>query len=215
MDAARIWRQLSAMAEMQDDHNLLVHPRWRHQGHDYYRAVWVECAELLDHFGWKWWKQQQADLEQVKLEIIDIWHFGLSELLRANQMDERLVARLANILASAEAVDFRASVEDLALESLATKQFDLEAFVTVMRALPMTFDELYRGYVAKNVLNAFRQQHGYQDGSYRKLWHDGREDNEHLVEIVASLDADADSFVADLKAAIAARYALASPASRS
>ena len=136
-------------------------------------------------------------------------------MLRANQIDEQLAARLANILASAEAVDFRASVENLALESLATKQFDLEAFVTVMRALPMTFDELYRGYVAKNVLNAFRQQHGYQDGSYRKLWHDGREDNEHLVEIVASLDADADSFVADLKAAIAARYALASPASTS
>lgn len=213
MDAARIWRQLSAMAEMQDHHNRLVHPRWRHQGHDYYRAVWVECAELLDHFGWKWWRRQQADLEQVKLEIIDIWHFGLSELLRADQLDERLAARLAHVLANADAVDFRASVEDLALKSLATRQFDLEAFVTVMRALPMTFDELYRSYVAKNILNAFRQEHGYQDGSYRKRWHDGREDNEHLVEIVAALDADANSFVADLGAAIAARYALASPAS--
>ncbi len=215
MDAARIWRQLSAMAEMQDHHNRLVHPRWRHQGHDYYRAVWVECAELLDHFGWKWWKRQQADLEQVRLEIIDIWHFGLSELLRADQLDERLAARLADVLANADAVDFRAGVEDLALKSLATRQFDLEAFVTVMRALPMTFDELYRGYVAKNILNAFRQEHGYQDGSYRKRWHDGREDNEHLVEIVASLDADADSFLADLGAAIAARYALASAGSTS
>lgn len=212
MDAARIWRQLSAMAEMQDHHNRLVHPRWRHQGHDYYRAVWVECAELLDHYGWKWWKRQQADLEQVKLEIIDIWHFGLSELLRGNQLGERLAARLADALGSAEAVDFRASVENLALESLATRQFDLVAFVSVMRALPMTFDELYQGYVAKNILNAFRQEHGYQDGSYKKRWHDGREDNEHLVEIVAALDADADSFVADLVAAIAARYALASPA---
>lgn len=215
MDAARIWRQLSAMAEMQDHHNRLVHPRWRHQGHDYYRAVWVECAELLDHYGWKWWKRQQADLEQVKLEIIDIWHFGLSELLRGNQLGEPLAARLADALGSAEAVDFRASVENLALESLATRQFDLVAFVSVMRALPMTFDQLYQGYVAKNILNAFRQEHGYQDGSYRKRWHDGREDNEHLVEIVAALDADADSFVADLAAAIAARYALASPASTS
>ena len=215
MDAARIWRQLSAMAEMQDHHNRLVHPRWRHQGHDYYRAVWVECAELLDHYGWKWWKRQQADLEQVKLEIIDIWHFGLSELLRGNQLGEPLAARLADALGSAEAVDFRASVENLALESLATRQFDLVAFVSVMRALPMTFDQLYQGYVAKNILNAFRQEHGYQDGSYRKRWHDGREDNEHLVEIVAALDADADSFVSDLAAAIAARYALASPASTS
>lgn len=214
MDTARLWRQLSAMADMQDHHNRLVHPRWRHQGHDYYRAVWVECAELLDHYGWKWWKRQQTDLEQVRLEIIDIWHFGLSELLRANQLNERLAARLADVLASADAVDFRGSVENLALRSLALRQFDIEAFVVVMRALPMTFDELYRGYVAKNILNAFRQEHGYQDGSYRKRWHDGREDNEHLVEIVASLDADADSFVADLGAAIAERYALARPTSR-
>ena len=212
MDVARIWRQLAVMAEMQDDHNRLVHPRWRQQGHDYYRAVWVECAELLDHYGWKWWKQQEADLEQVRLEIIDIWHFGLSELLRANQFDEKLAERLANALARDDTVGFRAGVEDLALKSLATQRFDLEAFVAVMRALPMTFDELYRGYVAKNVLNAFRQEHGYQDGSYRKRWHDGREDNEHLVEIVASLDADADSFVVDLGAALAARYALATPA---
>jgi len=212
MNVAKIWRQLAVMAEMQDDHNRLVHPRWREQGHDYYRAVWVECAELLDHYGWKWWKQQEADLDQVRLEVIDIWHFGLSELLRANQFDEKLAERLADALAHDDTVGFRAGVENLALKSLATHRFDLEAFVAVMRALPMTFDELYRGYVAKNVLNAFRQEHGYQDGSYRKRWHDGREDNEHLVEIVAALDADGDSFVADLDAALAARYALATPA---
>lgn len=211
MEVARIWRQLAVMAEMQDEHNRLVHPRWRQQGHDYYRAVWVECAELLDHYGWKWWKRQHADLEQVKLEIIDIWHFGLSELLRAGPLDAGLAERLARALATDDKVDFRAGVENLALRSLATRRFDLEAFVTVMQALPMTFDELYRGYVAKNILNAFRQQHGYQDGSYRKRWHDGREDNEHLVEIVAALDADADSFMADLRAALAARYALATP----
>ena len=212
MNVAKIWRQLAVMAEMQDDHNRLVHPRWREQGHDYYRAVWVECAELLDHYGWKWWKQQETDLDQVRLEVIDIWHFGLSELLRANQFDEKLAERLADALAHDDTVVFRAGVENLALKSLATHRFDLEAFVAVMRALPMTFDELYRGYVAKNVLNAFRQEHGYQDGSYRKRWHDGREDNEHLVEIVAALDADGDSFVADLDAALAARYALATPA---
>jgi len=212
MNVAKIWRQFAVMAKMQDDHNRLVHPRWREQGHDYYRAVWVECAELLDHYGWKWWKQQEADLDQVRLEVIDIWHFGLSELLRANQFDEKLAERLADALAHDDTVGFRAGVENLALKSLATHRFDLEAFVAVMRALPMTFDELYRGYVAKNVLNAFRQEHGYQDGSYRKRWHDGREDNEHLVEIVAALDADGDSFVADLDAALAARYALATPA---
>jgi len=50
----------------------------------------------------------------------------------------------------------------------------------------LSFEQLFRSYVAKNVLNIFRQDHGYKDGSYRKLWA-GREDNEHLMEVLASL----------------------------
>ena len=79
---------LQTMAAMQDTHNKNVHPQWWDQGYEYYRAIWVECAELLDHFGWKWWKHQTPDLDQVKLEIVDIWHFGLSELMRADQLDD-------------------------------------------------------------------------------------------------------------------------------
>lgn len=55
---------LQTMAAMQDAHNRQVHAAWREQGYPYYRAVWVECAELLDHFGWKWWKHQQPDADQ-------------------------------------------------------------------------------------------------------------------------------------------------------
>ena len=40
---------------------------------------------------------QSADLEQVKLEIVDIWHFGLSELIRdgrigAGHIDFKMVS---------------------------------------------------------------------------------------------------------------------------
>lgn len=211
MDRAKTWQQLAVMAEMQERHNRLVHPQWQRQGHDYYRAVWVECAELLDHFGWKWWKKQSADIDQVKLEVIDIWHFGLSELLRANQVDQGLADRFIAALDNSSESDLRAAVEYLALTCLATKQFDLEAFARVMCALPIDFDDLYRCYMAKNVLNAFRQNHGYQDGTYRKLWHDGREDNEHLIEIADTFDTDAASFEARLDAALAARYAQGAP----
>lgn len=58
----------------------------------------------------------------------------------------------------------------------------------------------------KNVLNFFRQDHGYQEGTYRKSWHDGREDNEHLVELVHSLDASRISFQEDLYKALKTRY---------
>jgi len=84
---------LATMARMQDAHNRQVHPEWRAQGYPYYRAVWVECAELLDHFGWKWWKHQQPDLDQVKLEVVDIWHFGLSDLMRADALGPEVAKR--------------------------------------------------------------------------------------------------------------------------
>ena len=42
---------LHTMADMQDEHNVLVHPQWREQGFEFYRAMWLECAEMLDHFG--------------------------------------------------------------------------------------------------------------------------------------------------------------------
>ena len=201
-----IWQRLAVMAEMQESHNRLVHPQWARQGHAYYRAVWVECAELLDHYGWKWWKSQDAQPDQVKLEIVDIWHFGLSELLRAEQVDRNLAARFAALLDEPAKDEFRDAVEALARSSLVTQAFDLAAFVGVMRALPLDFDELYEMYVGKNVLNAFRQEHGYRTGEYRKEWN-GREDNEHLAELVRNMDAGAATFPADLARALAERYA--------
>ena len=60
--------QLVVMLEMQDAMNARVNPDWRNAGNAWYRAIWTECAEMLDHYGWKWWKHQQPDLEQVQLE---------------------------------------------------------------------------------------------------------------------------------------------------
>ena len=201
-------RRIAEMAAMQEQHNLLVHPRWREQGHAYYRAVWVECAELLDHFGWKWWKQQDADLDQVRLEIVDIWHFGLSELMRKDAVDDALAAQFAAGCDQPTTVDFRQAVEAMAEASLAQRDFDVKAFLTLMNALPLTFDALYEIYVGKNTLNAFRQRHGYREGEYLKTWQ-GREDNEHLAELVRELDSHSPTFVPDLERALAIRYTAA------
>lgn len=200
--------RLRNMATLQDRHNRQVHADWQNQGYEYYRAVWIECAELLDHIGWKWWRRQQRDLEQVRLEIVDIWHFGLSDLLRANAVNDALADRMASRADPLEGADFRAAVEMLALRALENRRFDIDAFIDVMNALPMGLDELHDIYVGKNVLNAFRQDHGYRDGSYVKTWN-GREDNAHLAEIAAGLDIARPSYADDLYAVLEARYAAA------
>ncbi len=196
---------LATMARMQEAHNVQVHPEWRTQGYAYYRAIWVECAEMLDHFGWKWWKAQQPDLEQVKLELVDIWHFGLSELLRAGALDDSVVAVLRDSSGEPGAESLRLAIEELASSSLATRGFSAEAFGAAMAALPMDYDELYRLYVGKNVLNHFRQDNGYKAGTYVKVWH-GREDNEHLMELLSGIDLGADDAPEQVYEGLRLRY---------
>ena len=74
-----------------------------------------------------------------------------------------------------------------------------------MVAVDLDFDGLYSAYVGKNVLNFFRQDHGYKDGSYVKTW-SGREDNEHLVEVMASLDHGAEDFAQNVYNSLQGRY---------
>ena len=188
ISASQAQAMLHTMADMQDEHNVLVHPQWREQGFEFYRAMWVECAEMLDHFGWKWWKQQTPDIDQVKLELVDIWHFALSDLMREGAIDPAVAEQLAAVHV-AEATDpesFRLAIEALAAACLSTRSIDLSAFCAAMAALPMDYAELYALYIGKNMLNRFRQNNGYKSGEYRKLWQ-GREDNEHLIELLDEL----------------------------
>ncbi|HWV15454.1 MAG TPA: dUTP diphosphatase [Cellvibrio sp.] len=200
-------QQIAIMLDLQRGMNAKVNSDWINQGFEWYRAIWVECAELMDHYGWKWWKKQAPDTEQVALELIDIWHFGLSILLQSGKPQADLVAQVqAALTIATDEKDFRLDLEKFVAATLADKQFHIALFGRLMAGIDMSFEQLYRGYVGKNVLNFFRQDHGYKDGSYRKHWHDGREDNEHLVEAVQSLDTTTPAFKDELYRALSQRY---------
>lgn len=200
-------QQLKIMLSLQDNMNTKVNANWQTQGYEWYRAIWVECAELLDHYGWKWWKKQSPDTEQVALELIDIWHFGLSILLQSGKPIEEIVSLIEKqLVIHTDEKDFRLDLEKFVAATLGDREFHIDLFGRLMAGINMSFEQLYRGYVGKNVLNFFRQDHGYKDGSYRKHWHDGREDNEHLVEAVLSLDATKPEFKDELYQALVVRY---------
>ena len=174
------------MAQMQDAHNTLVHAQWRTQGYAYYRAIWVECAEMLDHFGWKWWKKQTVIWHRSNWPV-DIWHFALSEMLRQDKLQDTV----ADALTSWEQCPVRpryreppgchsrilrsdsAGTETLAVACLRTRSFQLQP-LSAMAALPMTYDELFSISV-KTSLTGFVRTMAHS-GGYRKLWQ-GREDN--------------------------------------
>jgi hypothetical protein len=198
---------LITMLTLQDRMNCKVHPHWIEQGFEWYRAIWIECGELMEHYGYKWWKKQTPDKEQVALEVIDIWHFGLSALFAPGKTVEDIAASIAAQLAGHDyrGQDVRAATEALAAHALVQRAFSVPLFWDLLCAAELDFDALYRHYVGKNVLNFFRQDHGYKEGTYRKLW-DGREDNEHLMDLLKQQDSAAANYADTLYAALQQRY---------
>jgi dimeric dUTPase (all-alpha-NTP-PPase superfamily) len=198
---------LITMLEMQHRMNTRVHPEWVHQHFAWYRAVWIECGELIEHYGYKWWKKQQPDMAQVQLEVIDIWHFGMSALFGEGdgpgEVADNILAQLEDYVPSEAGI--RDATEALALHALETHSFSAARFWDLMTAAELDFDALYRAYVGKNVLNFFRQDNGYQEGTYLKNWA-GREDNEHLVELTDCMDCQAADFADALYEALTHRY---------
>ena len=192
--------------DLQHGHNQQVHPEWHKQDYPFHRAIWTECAELLDHYGWKWWRMQEPDLIQVKLEIVDIWHFGLSMIIVAEQNIDDIAREMITYEQDCSVVgpSFISTVEVLAQHAL-HRRFDTKAFMDMMNALPFPLQDLYGIYKGKNVLNRFRQANGYKDGSYQKIWI-GKEDNVHLAELVQSMDPFNSDFLSDLQRSLENRY---------
>ena len=205
-DLAQAKIQIQQMLTMQDAMNSRVSETWRTNNYEWYRAIWVECAEMLDHHGWKWWKHQEIDVPQVQLELVDIFHFGLS--LRLMQEDDinKIIDTLAEELTQTSGEqDFKIALEKLAAEAVSNKLFDGIALADCMRLMNMDLDELFRQYVGKNTLNFFRQDHGYKEGTYIKIWN-GEEDNEVLANLVSTLDSSASNFQDILYKALEEKY---------
>lgn len=208
--------QANAMLALQDRMNAKVNPQWASAGYAWTRAIAIEGAEAMEHYGWKWWKQQTPDIEQFKIELVDIWHFALSYMLINQPFAADMI--LDEVANPKQRIVFENKVHymddtgmsmltklDLLIGMAAVGQFSITVFASIMDGINMTWDELYTGYVAKNVLNFFRQDNGYKSGTYIKIW-DGKEDNVRLSYLVGLLDSRSPTFETDLYQELALVY---------
>ncbi len=169
------------------------------------RCIYMESAELIDSFPWKHWKNIEAnlDIENIKIELVDIWHFIMSYLLKFHNPVEltNLISNISTVKSDIkipqnwnkednkkidEYLDIFEELMALALiknDSEPYQESLLEQFFKACDAIGLSFDELYKLYIGKNVLNKFRQDHGYKEGTYKKVWN-GKEDNVVLQEIL-------------------------------
>ena len=163
-------------------------------------AIIAESGELLDSLGYKWWKKQVPDMENVKVEAIDLLHFVISDTLQMNYD-----IRNFNDILNSVIKDFEVGFKEISINLKNSNLFKLidllntdrlSRFV-VMKAifekLEMSNEDVYIAYIVKNCLNKFRQDNGYKDGSYIKDWN-SREDNVVTYEIANEWGADEELF---------------------
>ncbi|WP_037940171.1 dUTPase [Sulfurospirillum arcachonense] len=170
------------------------------------RCIYMESAELIDSFNWKHWKDinKATDWDNATIEVVDIWHFVMSLLLEDYKVNDRgdldkLVddvldvqgfERFSKEAGSRDAAQSMELINDIEsiMHMTTTSHIDLfdgllKEYFSMSLKCGVDLKTLYKFYIAKNVLNQFRQDHGYKEGTYKKVWN-GKEDNEVMLEIL-------------------------------
>jgi len=181
----------------------------------FHRAAVIEAGELMEHVGYKWWKQIDSyDEAQAHLEIVDIWHFLLSHVISETSYAEATRELLPFIELYFKELKHNKCNKEERLQSVDafiagiynknSITHSLRQFANMMDAFELSFENLHKWYLGKNALNYFRQEHGYKDGTYNKEdWKssDGKfvEDNVVLAEILNTNVANFDEIYNELK----------------
>ena len=58
-------------------------------GH-YARAMAAELQELDDELLWKWWSRDRLDMQNIRVELIDMLHFLVSAMISAGMSAEQV-----------------------------------------------------------------------------------------------------------------------------
>jgi len=161
------------------------------------RCIYMECAEMVDSFPWKHWKAIAAepDWHNHQIEVVDVWHFIMSlaieEYAQHNKgslediakaiSDSKSLQQIENGQSSfAEIETVLGKIENLMRIALSKEELEVKElfneFFDLVAMSGLNLDTLYRLYVGKNILNQFRQDNGYKEGTYVKVWC-GKEDN--------------------------------------
>ena len=195
MKLENIKKLVYLMLDYQDRLNAAIEGKnWKSKNLPWYRAIWMECAELMDCFPWKWWAKKEVDRQNALIELIDAWHFILSWSLQENHllpeiMEELEFRRSGNVRSSSP--EKIAEGVELMVKCSLKKDFagTVLVFHNLLTDLSCDVEKLAKVYFGKNALNQFRQKKGLKKGTYRKYWN-GVEDNAVMLSLVESVELD-------------------------
>ena len=169
------------------------------------RCIHMEVSELIDSTPWKHWKNitEAPDLNNIHVELVDVWHFLMSYILQETNIPKAV--SLVNTHCIYEAVEMEdidpklivKESEKLSYIAFAIETGNMPAFSGVERFIDqffrccklsgLSFTWLQKIYIGKNCLNKFRQDNGYKEGTYIKVWN-GLEDNVVMLNLLDEVE---------------------------
>lgn len=193
-------KQLVEMFALQDSMNSVVNPGWKSANYPWLDAIMVEAVEAFDHTNWKWWKDTTAepDWDQVRMEVVDVWHFLISKMISENWgTNLEKMSIVIDGMGQAPSVEdkdsFHCAIKDVVTEATLDRPSStgriFHHLLSSMVYCGLSFQLVHWLYLGKNTLNIFRQNHGYKEGTYVKMWN-CKEDNEVLTEILQTWPID-------------------------
>lgn len=229
MKVSQFFQYFKQTLELQNTFNSEINKDWKSQStYKWDVAMFVELGELLASTGYKHWKNEEFDLKNVKMEIVDVYHFWLSWFLskenlfiyttnvkEQDKLKEKFhvtdieFEKLLQIYYSENLLDFNPlintvnenkEIKEIFIQKIKKEIFKFnqliveekvkESFYSLLKLIHICFydfEEFFSLYLAKNALNKFRQKNGYKEGTYKKQWFDGREDNYHVIDIIEKI----------------------------
>ncbi len=168
------------------------------------RCIHMEVAELIDSTPWKHWKNisSLADLNNIHIELVDVWHFLMSYILQETNVPKAVslvnthciyeVLEIDNVdtkllVKEAEKLSYIAfAIETGNMPAFSGVERFIDQFFRCCKSAGLSFTELQKIYIGKNCLNKFRQDNGYKEGTYIKIWN-GLEDNVVMLDILDNI----------------------------
>ena len=194
--------------ELQDNFNEKVIPGWKMKNLDWWMAITDEITEILNSANWKWWKNsknlnevgKKVDMQNVEVEMIDIFHFLLSLGIKYQKQSVMLMFLIAGTKLDKkfEPVEIikKTRYEMRIFADLEIFEMVFYKWVELWFGMGKSLDYLMKAYRIKNALNIIRQKFGYKQGTYEKIWDKkkGLEDNVIAWQIADKLELNKEFF---------------------
>jgi dimeric dUTPase (all-alpha-NTP-PPase superfamily) len=167
--------KIQTLFQLQDELNTSINSEWKTMDYNWHLYIQTEAVEGIQSFSFKHWKKGEDNFLNAEMELTDIIFFTISlcivEEIPSDIFLDYFIKGMRSNYYPKSKYHCISTFQSIMLSSLTNNILELiKNLGRLAHILNMSLDNIYCKYIAKKVLNTFRQDHGYKEGTYIKEW---------------------------------------------